>query len=495
MKKIIPILFFVLAMATSSQGGIVVLDYGSAGGDNETMINRLIDADHADDNATGAGTRTDQSVTPAGLKSTIGVLFPGIDPSLTNESVVCVNATGKIGDCSNLTWDGNEMGLNGGILLGGKARIASGENYIVRIADGANASGLKWYYFLTDATNYQYGYLSAGSDYVKVSADSNGTGADNIDVLLSPKGTGVIGNADKSFQVDADGDLTAKSVSVTRGDWPGFMIIYEPTSGGDDYWKWKTSDNQMGPVVNITPLDVCSAGQVLKVASVDGDNQTWECAALAGGGTMTSVKVGSDLVGADDMTAINFGAGFDVADNETIAEVTFDPSEVTVTRYQFFPAAYIEEIGTGPEDAALIPGHEVKARSYSDNDTSIITWQVDPDYSAGIKYRVYYVLAANAEADNTVSYRMAGCSAGNQDAIECTVGATIGLDDELGTDDDGNETMITGWSEAVSVTDIAAGELARLSFYRGTDDYTGEVLVVGVEIKYQAKLAAASSDY
>ena len=52
MKKIIPIFLFVLAMATSAQGGIVVLDYGSAGGDNETMINRLIDADHADNNAT-----------------------------------------------------------------------------------------------------------------------------------------------------------------------------------------------------------------------------------------------------------------------------------------------------------------------------------------------------------------------------------------------------------------------------------------------------------
>ena len=110
----------------SVTGGVATLPTGAS--DNETLINRLIDADHADNNATGAGTRTDQSVTPAGLKSTIGVLFPGIDPSLTNESVVCVNATGKIGDCSNLTWDGNEMGLNGGILLGGKARIASGEN-------------------------------------------------------------------------------------------------------------------------------------------------------------------------------------------------------------------------------------------------------------------------------------------------------------------------------------------------------------------------------
>lgn len=67
MKKIIPIFLFVLAMATSSQGGIVVLDYGSAGGDNETMVNRLIDADHADNNATDSETMSDVSVTPASL--------------------------------------------------------------------------------------------------------------------------------------------------------------------------------------------------------------------------------------------------------------------------------------------------------------------------------------------------------------------------------------------------------------------------------------------
>lgn len=66
MKKIIPIFLFVLAMATSAQGGIVVLDYGSAGGADNATIESLIQQSHADivDNSE---TRTDQSVTPAGL--------------------------------------------------------------------------------------------------------------------------------------------------------------------------------------------------------------------------------------------------------------------------------------------------------------------------------------------------------------------------------------------------------------------------------------------
>ena len=62
MKKIIPIFLFVLAMATSAQGGIVVLDYGSAGGADNATIESLIQQSHADivDNSE---TRTDQSVT------------------------------------------------------------------------------------------------------------------------------------------------------------------------------------------------------------------------------------------------------------------------------------------------------------------------------------------------------------------------------------------------------------------------------------------------
>lgn len=59
-------------MATSAQGGIVVLDYGSAGGDSgggadNATIESLIQQSHADNNATYSETRTDQSVTPAGL--------------------------------------------------------------------------------------------------------------------------------------------------------------------------------------------------------------------------------------------------------------------------------------------------------------------------------------------------------------------------------------------------------------------------------------------
>jgi len=42
-------------------------DTPAGGGDNETLVNRLVDADHADNNATDSETRSDASVTPASL--------------------------------------------------------------------------------------------------------------------------------------------------------------------------------------------------------------------------------------------------------------------------------------------------------------------------------------------------------------------------------------------------------------------------------------------
>lgn len=514
MKKIIPIFLFVLAMATSAQGGIVVLDYGSGGGADNATIESLIQQSHADNNATGAGTRTDQSVTPAGLKSTIGVLFPGINPSLTNESVVCVNATGKIGDCSNLTWDGNEMGLNGGILLGGKARIASGENYIVRIADGAHSSGLKWYHFLTDSSNYQYGYLSAGADYVKVSADSNGTGADNIDVLLGPKGTGVIGNANKSFNVDADGDVTAKSYSTTRGDVAQYIELYEATSDGDSKATIAVPAKGTGLAGDVS----ITVSQSLALTGTMNDGKYCTYASSgnviacnstpAGTGDFLadgSVPMTDGIVLADgngdapttdgemkyDRTAEKLQVGDGAATKE------FVPVGVSsmITKYQYLPAAWMEDNATSPcAAAAVISGEETKARLCDDNESVIVGWQVDPEWTAGFKYRVYYGVVTNAEENDTVTWRLSGCSLGNQDALTCTAGDQVSISDELGTDDDANELEITAWSDAVTITNLAAGEWARLTLMRGTDDEATEVNLIGIEIKYQAKVSAAS-DY
>ena len=166
-----------------------------------------------------------------------------------------------------------------------------------------------------------------------------------------------------------------------------------------------------------------------------------------------------------------------------------------ITQYQYIPAAYMEDgAASSAAAAAAISGEETRARLFGDNETVVISWQVPPDWSAGLKFRVYYSLVADGEADDTALWRLAGCTIGNSEALTCSAGTEIGVTDEIGTDDDINQLMITGWSEEVTLTGIAAGELSRLSFRRGGDDEAGDLNVIGIELKYKAKLAAAA-DY
>lgn len=55
---------------------------------------------------------------------------------------------------------------------------------------GATAQVLRVAYTYTDDTNRQNAAINTGSDYVEFAAETAGTGADNLDVRLTPAGTG-----------------------------------------------------------------------------------------------------------------------------------------------------------------------------------------------------------------------------------------------------------------------------------------------------------------
>lgn len=55
---------------------------------------------------------------------------------------------------------------------------------------GANAQTLRGYFSYTDASNYARWALKTASGVVELAAETAGTGADNIDVVLTPTGTG-----------------------------------------------------------------------------------------------------------------------------------------------------------------------------------------------------------------------------------------------------------------------------------------------------------------
>jgi hypothetical protein len=55
-----------------------------------------------------------------------------------------------------------------------------------------NAQTFRWYRTFTDASNYERGALQTAANQVIVAAETAGTGADDIDVTLTPAGTGLV---------------------------------------------------------------------------------------------------------------------------------------------------------------------------------------------------------------------------------------------------------------------------------------------------------------
>jgi hypothetical protein len=336
----------------------------------------------------------------------------------------------------------------------------------------------------------------------------------NCSAGQAPLGVDAAGAVEGCFAVETDtgcthdgaGNITCASYTTTRTDAAQYFKLYEATSDGNSSATFAVPAKGTGLAGDIdltfskslsftgtfTDGKLCTYASSGAVISCNTD--------AAGTGTMTTVSEDHVEVGSADVTQLNFGAGFDVADNGTIAEITLESTVVRagvteVTRYQYLPAAWFEDNATSPPAAAaVISGEEIKARLFADNETSIVLWQVDPEWSAGLKFRVYYSLVADGEADDTAIFRLKGCTIGNSEALTCTAGDPIGVTDEIGTDDDANQMMLTDWSDEVTLTGVAANELARLTFYRGEDDEAGELNVIGIELKYKAKVSAAS-DY
>ena len=164
-----------------------------------------------------------------------------------------------------------------------------------------------------------------------------------------------------------------------------------------------------------------------------------------------------------------------------------------IVKTEYLPIRYAEDGTTGPAAAAEISTTTAIGRGFDkDADEDVVFWWVAPlDYVGGIKYRVIYALAADATADDTAVFSLAGCAAANSAALGCTPGTAVTLADELGTDDDQFQVMISDYSSEVTITNIAAGSLNRLVFLRDVseDDYTeGDLLVIGIEIKYKARI-------
>jgi hypothetical protein len=161
-----------------------------------------------------------------------------------------------------------------------------------------------------------------------------------------------------------------------------------------------------------------------------------------------------------------------------------------ITKTEYMPIRYAEDGTTAPSAAAEIGTTTAIGRSFTEADDVVFWWVVPADFVGGVKYRVMYALSANAQANETVIFSMAGSDVIHSGALAGAAGTALTITQELTTDEDTSELMVTDYSaESNADWSLTAGALARLQFSNAAaGDYTGEPLVIGIEIKYKAKM-------
>jgi hypothetical protein len=191
-------------------------------------------------------------------------------------------------------------------------------------------------------------------------------------------------------------------------------------------------------------------------------------------------------------TGSNSGGTFKWFDGAQVRSFVDTGTNYTiVTKTEFLPIGWAVDGATAPAALAAVTGKEVNARAFTEADDVVFWWIVPNDYVGGVKYRVFYALSTNADADETVIYSMAGSIVANSGDPDGGAGTALTITDELGTDDDQYQLMITDYTaESNADWSLAAGAVARLNFSNSStgDLATGEPLVIGIEIKYKAKI-------
>lgn len=192
-----------------------------------------------------------------------------------------------------------------------------------------------------------------------------------------------------------------------------------------------------------------------------------------------------------DDTAGNSGGALEWYDGAQIRTVVDTGTNYTIiAKTEFLPIRYAEDGTTAPDAAAAITGKTLIARGFAEADDVVFFWIAPNDYVGGVKYRVHYALSTDGEANDTATFSMTGCIIANSGDIACSAGTALAISDEIGTDDDQYQYMVTDYSaESNADWGVAAGGLIKLGFsYAAAGDYTHDALVVGIEIKYKAKI-------
>ena len=164
----------------------------------------------------------------------------------------------------------------------------------------------------------------------------------------------------------------------------------------------------------------------------------------------------------------------------------------------FIPIEWAEDGSTAPAATVLISNGNgsIRVRKFdgvTQTEDVVFPWQVPNDIvvGEGIKYQVVNVVTeATGPSAEEIAFDLAGYCSGSGDGIGGTFGTRVesasGSITEVQYD-----LVYTSKSNKVTVTDLAAGELAQLRLERDHDDtndtYGQDIGVAGIIIYYTSK--------
>jgi len=159
--------------------------------------------------------------------------------------------------------------------------------------------------------------------------------------------------------------------------------------------------------------------------------------------------------------------------------------------YDIIPIAWMKD-GSSPPDA-LDDGTTRSPYAYrtfdntADEDLNTI-WFVPSDLSGStVQFRVKYLITnATGPSAEGVAFGLSGVSIGDNDATNAAKGTVVVVTDTSTAVQ--HDILITDWSGNVTITGLAAGEVAELALIRdvsdAADDYAQVVGVFALEIRY-----------
>jgi hypothetical protein len=274
---------------SSNYEGLSFTQDGAGGAATLSAITGGTGGDNIDIDLTPAG--TGEVNVNANLRATGALYFNGADSGFANGTGAAVDI--RRAGTTQVRLTGSEMRI-GSQPIGWGTGIGSEDLYLYRdaaavlaVRNSTNAQTLRVYGTYTDASNYTRAALNDdGAGTVALTAETLGTGADNIGINLTPAGTGDVsvtsGNLSVAGDIHMSTDLTGIKDSNSNE-----LLLFDRVASAVNYLQVANAATANGPSISAlgsdTDIDVTIA------CKGNGD-------IILSGGSGTNVLPGGDLI-------------------------------------------------------------------------------------------------------------------------------------------------------------------------------------------------------